>query len=217
MLFNRQPRTVMRDLVMNQIPAPSPTLREQVAAALVPFFMTGADGDTAAAQEAAAATLDDYAPKTPKELQLAAQIVAFSFATLACLGAAAMVRTQDLDVMLDLQDSALAMNALSDKSTKALEARRLERERAPQALSVANTQWDNTAFQKAIARALEKLLYANTRLAALHDMAAEAAPAAPEPEKLSVLSAEPMTLSLLARRDAEAAATLGLRAPRTRQ
>jgi hypothetical protein len=196
---------------MSQLPAPSPALREQAAAALAPFFMTGADSDTAAAREAAASILDDYAPMTPKELQLAAEIVAFSFATLACLGAAATVRTQDLDVMLDLQDSALAMNALSDKSTKALTARRRERERAPHLLSAANTRWDNTAFQKAIARALEKLLYANSKLAALHDMAPEAVPAAPEPEKLSILSAEPMTLSLLARRGAEAAATLGRR------
>jgi hypothetical protein len=200
---------------MSQIPAPSPELREQAAAALAPFFTTGADDDAAAVREAAA-MLDDYTPMTPKELQLAAQIVAYSFATLACLGAAAMVRTQDLDVMLDLQDSALAMNALSDKYTKALEARRRERERAPHTLSAANTEWDNAAFRKAIARAMEKLLYANTKLAALHEIAAKAAPPAPEPEKLPVASAEPMTLSLLARRGAEAAATL-VKAPRTRQ
>jgi hypothetical protein len=200
---------------MSQIPAPSPELREQAAVALAPFFTTGADDDAAAVREAAA-MLDDYAPMTPKELQLAAQVVAYSFATLACLGAAAMVRTQDLDVMLDLQDSALAMNALSDKYTKALEARRRERERAPHTLSAANTEWDNAAFRKAIARAMEKLLYANTKLAALHEIAAKAAPPAPEPEKLPVASAEPMTLSLLARRGAEAAATL-VKAPRTRQ
>jgi hypothetical protein len=201
---------------MSQIPAPSPELREQAAAALVPFFMTGTDGETKAAPEAAA-TLDDYAPMTPKELQLAAQCVAFSFAALACLGAAAMVRTEDLDVTLDLQESALAMNALADKSTRALEARQRERQRAPHLMSAANTQWDNAAFRKAIARALEKLLYANTKLAALHEKAAaQTPPAAPEPEKLSVLSAEPMTLSLLARRGTEAAAILG-KAPRTRQ
>src|SRR3954462_3961657 len=188
----------MRNPVMSQLPAPSPALREQAAAALAPFFMTGADSDTAAAREAAASILDDYAPMTTKELQLAAQIVAFSFAALACLGAAAMVRTQDLDVMLDLQESALAMNALSDKSTKALEARQRERERAPHLMSAANTQWDNAAFRKAIARALEKLLYANTKLEALHEKAAAVAPAAPQPEKLSILAAEPMTLSLLA-------------------
>jgi hypothetical protein len=202
---------------MSQIPAPSPELREQAAAALAPFFMTGTDGETQAAQEAAAATLEDYAPMTPKELQLAAQSVAFSFAALACLGAAAMVRTEDLDMTLDLQESALAMDALADKNTRALEARQRERQRAPHLMSAANTQWDNAAFRKAIARALEKMLYADTKLAALHQKAAATtSPAAPEPEKLSVLSAEPMTLSLLARRGTEAAAVLG-KGSRTRQ
>jgi len=200
---------------MSQLPALSLELREQAAAALAPFFMTGTDDDAAAARDAAA-MLDDFAPMTPKEVQLAAQIVAFSFAALACLGAAAMVRTQDLDVMLDLQESALAMNALSDKSTKALEARQRERERAPHLMSAANTQWDNAAFRKAIARALEKLLYANTKLEALHEKAAAVAPAAPQPEKLSILAAEPMTLSLLASRGTEAAANLR-KGPRTRQ
>jgi hypothetical protein len=202
---------------MSSIPVPSQELREQAAAALAPFFMTGTDDDAAARREAAA-LLDDYAPMTPKELQLAAQVVAYDFAALACLGASAMVRAQDLDIMLDLQDSALAMNALSDKTTRALQARRRERERAPHTLSAANTQWDNAAFRKAIARAQEKLLYANTRLAALQEMAPKAAPPAPEPEpeKLSVVSAEPMTLSLLAHRGAEAAAAL-VKGPRTRQ
>lgn len=197
---------------MSPIPAPSPALREQAAAALAPFFMTGTD-DAAVAVREAAALLDEYAPMTPKELQLAAQIVAYDFAALACLGASATVRTLDLDVMLDLQDSALSMNALSDKSTRALEARRRERERAPHTLSAANTQWDNTAFRKAIARAQEKLLYANTKLAALQQKAPEPTP---EPGKPPAVSAEQTTLSLLAHRGAEAAAAL-VKGPRTRQ
>ena len=200
---------------MSRIAEPSPRLREQTAAALAPFFMdgTGSEADIANATAAAAAMLEDYHPKTPKELQLAAQIVAFSFATLACLGAAATVRTRDLDIMLDLQDSAIALDKLSDKSTRALEVRRRERERAPERMTAANTAWDNAAFQSAIGRALEKFLYANSKVPAVREM-----PPVPEkPAKLPILSAEPMTLSVLARRAAHEGRGGRRAAPRTRQ
>ncbi len=201
---------------MSQIAEPSPRLREQTAAALAPFFMDGAGtaADIANATAAAAQMLEDYRPKTPKELQLAAQIVAFNFAVLACLGAAATVRSQDLDVMLDLQDSAIALDKLSDKSTRALEARQRERERAPERLTAANTQWDNAAFQSAIGRALEKFLYANSKVPVVREMPR----VAEKPAKLPILSAEPMTLSVLARRGSGADGRSGRRsAPRTRQ
>jgi hypothetical protein len=207
---------------MSQIAEPSPRLREQTAAALAPFFMDGegSAADIARATAAAAAILEDYHAKTPKELQLAAQIVAFSFATLACLGAAATVGSQDLDVMLDLQDSAIALDNLEDKSTRALEARRRERERAPERMTAASTQWDNAAFQSAIGRALEKFLYANSKVPEVREMhpVAEMPPVAEKPAKLPILSAEPMTLSVLARRGSGADAGSGRRsAPRTRQ
>nr|WP_294517501.1 hypothetical protein [uncultured Rhodopila sp.] len=201
---------------MSQIAAPSTRLREQTAAALAPFFMEGpgSDADIASATAAAAALLEDYHPGTPKELQLAAQIVAFSFAALACLGAAATVRVQDLDIMLDLQDSAIALDTLSEKSTKALEARRRERERAPERMTAANTQWDNAAFQSAIGRALEKFLYASSKIPVVRELP----PVAEKPAKLAILSAEPMTLSVLARRGSGAEDRSGRRgAPRTRQ
>nr|WP_294510219.1 hypothetical protein [uncultured Rhodopila sp.] len=204
---------------MSKIAAPSPRLREQTAAALAPFFMEGpgSDADIAGATATAAQLLEDYDPQTPKELQLAAQIVAFSFAALACLGAAATVRVQDLDVMLDLQDSAIALDTLSEKSTKALEARRRERERAPDRMSAANTQWDNAAFQSAIGRALEKFLYASSKIPAVREMPEKPA-VAEKPAKLPILSAEPMTLSVLARRGNGADDRGGRRsAPRTRQ
>jgi hypothetical protein len=199
---------------MSQLPAPSPRLREQTAAALAPFFMIGAVGDTDQAQAVAAATLDEYQAKTPKELQLAAQIVAFDFAALACLGAAASVRDGDLDVMLDLQDSAIALNTQSEKSTRALEARRRERERAPQLMKAVNTEWDNAGFQAAIGRALEKMLYAASKLPDF----AKPKPAPIPPAKLPILLAEPMTTSMLARMGAEASSKASRRsAPRTRQ
>jgi len=199
---------------MSQLQAPTPRLREQAATALAPFFMIGADGDIDQARAAAAEMLDEYQAKTPRELQLAAQILAYDFATLACLGAAASVRDGDLDIMLDLQDSAIALDALSAKSTKALEARRRERERAPHLMTAANTEWDNAAFQSAIGRAREKMLYAETKLPTF----AKPKPAPIPPAKLPILLAEPMTTSVLARMGAEASSKAARRsAPRTRQ
>jgi hypothetical protein len=203
---------------MKQILEPSPRLREQTAAALAPFFMDGTDGDADLASAAAAAMLEDYHAMTPKELQLAAQIVAFSFAALACLGAAATVGRQDLDIMLDLQDSAIALNKLSEKSTKALETRQRERVRTPHLMSPQTTLWDNGGFQTAIGRALEKFLYANSKIPAF--AAPEPAPVAATPklDKLPILLAEPMTLALLAKRGSGEDRKAGRRsAPRTRQ
>jgi hypothetical protein len=188
---------------MRQTPVPSALQREQAVIALVPFFVDTAAGNSDVAHAAAAEMLDAYQPMTARELQLAAQIVAFGFAALACLGAAATVGARDLDIMLYLQEGAIALNALEAKSTKALDARRRERERAPHLMSEQSTQWDNAAFQTAIGRALEKLLYANAR------MRTPAPPVTAKPEKLPLLSAEPMTFSVLARLGAEAEAELG--------
>ena len=90
-------------------------------------------------------------------------------------------------------------------------------------MTAANTQWDNAAFQSAIGRALEKFLYANSKVPALPEMAPVAAkpPVAEKrekPAKLPILSAEPMTLSVLARRGSGADDSSDRRgAPRTRQ
>jgi|SRR5271165_2737873 len=203
---------------MSQLPALSPTLCDQAAAALAPFFMNGADGDTDLARAAAAAVLDDYHAMTPKELQLSTQIVGFGIAALACLTTAAMVRERDVDIMLDLQDSAIALNTLAQKSTKATDARRRERERAPHLMSAENSQWDNAGFQTAIGRALEKLLYAYARMPATSPVRPVASAAAVKPEKLPIQSAEPMTLSVLSRRGTKAASNAGgPPATRTRQ
>jgi hypothetical protein len=131
------------------------------------------------------------------------------------------VRAVDLDMMLDLQDSAIALDKLSDKSTRALEARQRERERTPERLTAANTQWDNAAFQSAIGRALEKFLYANSKVPGIRELpppVAEKPAVVEKAAKLPILSAEPMTLSLLARRGSGADDSSGRRgAPRTRQ
>jgi hypothetical protein len=176
-----------------EIPA---RLRAQAIAALVPFFVDSSTGDEAAARLVAEGLLDDYRPATPKELQLAAQIVALGWASLACLSAAMVVKDKSLDEMLRLQGYALGLDRLSQKTTKALEARRKERAKTPNGMPEENTRWDEGAFQLSINQALEKMNEANTKLAAF--MAALTPPA--KTTKLPFLSGEPMTPSILARR-----------------
>jgi hypothetical protein len=180
-------------------------LRAQAIAALVPFFLENPASDVNTARAVAAGLLDDYKAATPKELQLATQIVAFGWASLACLGAAAAVKTVSLEAMLDLQDIAIALNRSSLKATKALEARRKERAKNARGMSLANTKWDEGAFQLAINQALDAYNGASAKLAAYMatlEPAASKAPPEPVAPKiiLPILSAEPMTPSVLARR-----------------
>jgi len=165
-------------------------------AALAPFFIDGAKGDMAVARGAVASLLDDYKPVTPRELQLAAQLVALSFASLACLGAASATRSESIDAMLDFQDAAIALNALSEKSSKALAASQKERVKNPRALTPEKTRWDEGAFQRILNKALEKHDEANAKVA---DYIATFAPVVKK-TKLPILSAEPMTPSVLTRR-----------------
>ncbi|HET6308284.1 MAG TPA: hypothetical protein VFG12_13930, partial [Rhodopila sp.] len=177
-------------------------LRAQAIAALVPFFMEGRSGDETTARGIAEGLLDGYKPATPKELQLATQIVAYGWTSLACLGAAAAVKHQSLEAMLDMQDVAIALNRSSMKSMRALEARRKERTKHPHRLSPENTRWDEGAFQLAINQALDAYQNATAKLAAYTRTREQAAPQ-PEPKpaapKLPILSAEPMTPSVLRR------------------
>jgi hypothetical protein len=180
-------------------------LRAQAIAALVPFFLGSPASDANTARAVAVGLLDEYKAATPKELQLATQIVALGWASLACLGAAAAVKNVSLEGMLDLQDVAIALNRSSLKATKALQARRKERAKNPAGMTAENTRWDEGAFQLVINQALDAFHEASAKLAAymaaLEPEAAKAAadPAAPK-INLALLSAEPMTGSVLARR-----------------
>jgi hypothetical protein len=170
-------------------------LRDEAVAALVPFFIDGAVDDERTARVVAEGLLDDYKAATPKELQLSAQIIALGWASLACVSASMAVRDQSLEEMLRLQDFAIALDRLSQKSTKALEARRKERARDPSAMAAENTMWDESAFQSVIGQAAERMLEAKAKLAAF--MATLTPSPAP---KLSGLVGEPMTPAVLARR-----------------
>jgi len=176
---------------------------EQALAALVPFFLNDPDGDAAAAREAAKSRLDCSKATTPKELQLATELVAYGWAFLICLSAASSVKQASIDEMLDWQDAAIAFHRLSTKTTKALEAHLKERTKNPKAMTVEKMRWDEGAFQLGINRALEKVVMARTKIAAF--MAAKspvaAKPVAVVPKiKFPSLSVERMTPSVLARR-----------------
>jgi hypothetical protein len=175
-------------------------LRAQAVAALVPFFVDGPTTDVKTARLAAEGLLDDYGAVTPKELQLATQIVALGWAALACLRTAAAAKNLSVDGMLDLQDSAIALNRSCMKATKALDVRQKERAKNPRAMTLENTKWDEGAFQLAINQALDKYNDANAMLAAyMVTLEPAAEPVAPK-IKLPILSAEQMTPAVLARR-----------------
>ena len=175
---------------------PADRLRDQAVAALVPFFVDGPSDDLATARLAVVGLLDGYQAATPKELQLSAQIVAFSWAAMACLRTAMAAKNLSIEEILRLQDHAIALDRSAQKATKALEGRRKERARHPKAMTAENVQWDEGAFQLAINHALEKLNEANDKLSAY---IATVAPA-PVKTKLPILSTELMTPSVLARR-----------------
>ena len=141
-------------------------LRAQAIAALVPFFLDGPTSDVKAARDMAEGLLDDYHAVTPKELQLAAQIVALGWAVLACLRTAVAAKNLSLEEKLDFQETAITLDRASQKATKALETSRKQRSKDPNAMTLESTQWDEGAFQRTINQALEKLNDANTKLAA---------------------------------------------------
>jgi hypothetical protein len=180
---------------------------DQALTALVPFFLSASCTNEDSARQAAKSILDGHRAATPKELQLAAEIVAYSWAALCCLSAGATVRQGDVDEMLNWQDSAIKLNRLSTKSTKALEARKKERAKNPNGISAESTRWDEGAFQLGINRALEKVMAANAQLQAFTAAMAPAPNAAPAPVqpkapkvKMPILFAEQMTPAVLAKR-----------------
>lgn len=167
--------------------------REQAILALAPFFLEGTHGDWVLAQSAAGTMLDGYSPVTPKEWQLSAQIIAFGFAALACLGSALAVKNLPIKELLDLQDAALALDRLAQKCTKDLEARRRERAKAPLAMTPQNTQWDDAGFKAAMRKALAKMEHAASK---------RPEPIVARPKRkpdLRIVSSEPMTSAVLAR------------------
>ena len=141
-------------------------LRPYAAAALMPFVIEGARGCETTARLTAESLLQGYQPATPKELQLAAQIIASGWATLALLSAASVAKHKSVDEMLRLQRDALKLHRAEEKATKALEARRKQRAKTPQAMTAAHRSWEEGVFQLVLNQALDKHTDATARVAA---------------------------------------------------
>lgn len=127
--------------------------RAYAIAALVPFFT--ADAGEATAEAIATELLDEYQATAPRQIQLAAEVIALGWATLACLGASATMGLEPM-AMLALQDEALRLERMTRRANKALEASRKG--------TAAETGWDEGAFQLTINRAMEAMGRANRRL-----------------------------------------------------
>jgi hypothetical protein len=166
--------------------------REQAANALYPFIASGVDWDESLGKAVAFQAIDGYAPKTPREIQLSAQILACSFATICCVRSAMAAKNLSVEAVLNLQEAALALDEEAHRSTVALEAKQRERQRAPQVMTRDSVAWDHAAFNKTMNIALKRMRDADSKIA---DMLPKRTPA---PPTLHVAGAEPMTTSVLA-------------------
>jgi hypothetical protein len=89
-------------------------------------FLTATTGDPAAARDAATQMLAAYAPETPTELRLAAEIISFSFHALEALSQS-MHPDMSLTKILRLRGSAVSLSRESHKSQRKLD--QLQRDR----------------------------------------------------------------------------------------
>lgn len=166
--------------------------REQAANALYPFIASGVDWDESLGKAVAFEAIDGYAPKTPREIQLSAQIVACSFATISCVRSAMAAKNLSVEAILNLQDAALALDEEAHRSKVALEAKQRERQRAPQVMTPDSVAWDHSAFNKTMNLALKRMRDADSKIV---DILPTRKPVRPT---LQVVAAEPMTTSVLA-------------------
>jgi hypothetical protein len=102
---------------------------ETILARLAALFLIGANGDTAAARQAALQMLAAYHPKTEDELRLAANIVCFSFQALEALSQAA---APDLPLtrVLRLRSGAVSLSRESARAERRLSQLQNPRPRA---------------------------------------------------------------------------------------
>jgi uncharacterized protein involved in outer membrane biogenesis len=169
--------------------------QQRAVAALMPFFLDGAGHNVAAARLAIIELLDDYQPATPQEIQLAAQIVALTWAAITCLRSGVAATNLSMQEVLNLQNSAIALERSSEKTAKTLAARQQQRAIDPRAMTAENIDWDEGMFQLVINQALDKMNDARVKLA----ISAPTLLPAIDP-KFAFLAAEKMAQSVMARR-----------------
>jgi hypothetical protein len=99
---------------------------ETVLTRLAALFLAGANGDMAAAREAASRMLAAYHPETEDELHLAASAIGFSFHALEALGQAA-TPGMPLTKSIRLRGSAVSLSRESHKAQRRLDQLRKAR------------------------------------------------------------------------------------------
>jgi hypothetical protein len=97
-----------------------PAILDTILGRLTTLFLSGANGDMAAARHAAARMLAAYNPETEDELCLAANIISFSLHTLEALSQAA-TPDMPLNKILRLRGGAVSLSRASDKAERRLE------------------------------------------------------------------------------------------------
>jgi hypothetical protein len=143
--------------------------------------------------KAARQAIDGYSPRTPREVQLSAQIVACGFAAIACLRSAVAGQNLPPKTILRLQNSAVKLDKHAAECTKALEAKQRERQRAPQIMTNDSVAWDAASFETTIGVALANMLEADAHIADILAQMTPMFPAeqAPAPEPEAVAEPEP--------------------------
>ena len=114
--------------------------RQQAAIALYPLIATLVQGDEPQGWSMILEVIDGYGPKTPNEVQLAAQIAAFRLASVAC-AESAMVQNAPLNTLLKLSDASVRLAEHAFKLTDELANRQRVRQRAPQVLTADSIAW----------------------------------------------------------------------------
>ena len=116
------------------------TALDPILAFLIPLFLKVAGGDTAQARQAAVQLLDCYGATTEAERILAAEIIAFSFATLDDLSRSVADPDMAISTRLRLRSNANALSRASDRNRQALaKAKKVAPEPAKQATQPPST------------------------------------------------------------------------------
>ena len=97
------------------------TAIDHVLAFLIPIFLAGANGDQAAARQAAIELLQAHSTANGRDLLLSGEIVAFSFATLDSLGKSMADPQMAITTRLRLRSNANALSRATERNRKALE------------------------------------------------------------------------------------------------
>src|SRR6185437_14385219 len=122
------------------------------------------------------------------------QIVACSFAAIACLRSAMAAQNLSVAAILRLQEAALKLDDEAAKATVALQTRQRERQCAPQCQTADSVAWDHAAFNRTMNVALKRMREADSKIPEILPK--------PKPKpitpKLRIVAAEPMTTSILA-------------------